>query len=104
VAVDMESAAVAKVCETMRRPFAILRAIADPAERGIPWPALAGLDRHGRTRPLNVIWRLARRPASLPAVIQVGRDTKVALAALGLAAGVLGASLGFQAPQVVGEE
>ena len=42
-AVDMESHILAAVAARHGLPFLVLRAIADPAERGIPGPALAGL-------------------------------------------------------------
>src|SRR3712207_2397214 len=46
--VDLESLAVARVCRDHGRPFAVLRAVADPAERALPPAALAGLDEAGR--------------------------------------------------------
>jgi len=96
VAVDLESAAVARACAQAGKPFAVLRAVADPAEREIPAPALAGLDPRGRMRPGAVAARLLRQPRDLLGLVRLGWDTRTALTALGRAARVLGPSLGFQ--------
>jgi hopanoid-associated phosphorylase len=96
LAVDMESGAVAAACAAAGRPFAVLRAVADPVERAIPAAALVGLAPDGRTTALPVIAGLLRRPADLPGVIRLGLDTKAALRALRLAVGRLGPTLGFQ--------
>ena len=96
LAVDLETASVARICRAAGKPFAVLRAIADPYDRGIPDAALAGLDETGETRPWPVILRLARQPLSLPGLIRVGLDSKAALNALAAAAGQLGPTLGFQ--------
>ncbi|HIJ37274.1 MAG TPA: nucleoside phosphorylase [Rhodospirillaceae bacterium] len=82
LAVDMESGAVALACQQAGKPFAVLRAIADPAQRAIPPLALLGLDADGRTRPWPVIAGLMRSPEQLPALVRVGRDSRQALAAL----------------------
>ena len=89
LAVDMESGAVAEACVRAGKPFAVLRAIADPAGRGIPALAMRGLGPEGETRPLAVAAGLLRRPGDLPALIRLGRDSQAALAALGVAGSVL---------------
>jgi adenosylhomocysteine nucleosidase len=97
VAVDLESAAVAETCTEAGKPFAVLRAVADPYDRGIPASALVGLDENGDTRPLAVMQALLRRPQDLPGLIRVGLDTKAALQALDQAVRALGPALGFEA-------
>ncbi|MSO75415.1 MAG: hypothetical protein EXQ87_00680 [Alphaproteobacteria bacterium] len=95
VAVDMESEAVARVAFQAGLPFLLVRAIADPASRAIPPVALAALGPHGRIRPLATLMALARDPAQFPALLQVARDMRAALATLGDVARLGGPSLGF---------
>ena len=93
--VDLESGAVAEACRLAGKPFAVLRAVADPAGRAVPTLAMAGLGPDGRTRPWAVAGGLARRPWELPALIRLGVETGAALRALSAAAGLLGPALGF---------
>ncbi|MDR3439299.1 nucleoside phosphorylase [Telmatospirillum sp.] len=98
VAVDLESAAVAQACAAAGIPFAVIRAVADPAERRLPTLALDALDETGRPRPMKVAAGLLRRPEELPGLIRVGLDSRAALSALRAAVRRLGPALGFQAP------
>jgi len=93
--IDLESGAVAEACAAAGKPFAVIRAVADPAERAIPEFALKGLAEDGRTRALPVILGLLGRPHQLPALLGLARDNRAALASLGAAARLLGAPLGF---------
>jgi hopanoid-associated phosphorylase len=93
--IDLESGAVAEACAAAGRPFAVIRAVADPAERAIPEFALKGLAEDGRTKALPVILGLLGRPHQLPALLGLARDNRAALASLGAAARLLDASLGF---------
>lgn len=93
--VDMESGPVAEACAAIGKPFAVLRAVADPAERAIPAFALDGLDGDGRTRIAPVILGLIKQPASLSALIRLAGDSRKAMQSLGAAARLLGPSLGF---------
>ena len=93
--IDLESGAVAEACAAAGKPFAILRAVADPAQRAIPAFALKGLAEDGRTRALPVLLGLLRRPLQLPALLGLARDNRAALQSLGRAARLLDASLGF---------
>ena len=93
--IDLESGPVAEVCAAAGKPFAVLRAVADPAGRAIPEFALKGLAEDGRTRALPVILGLLGRPLELPALLGLARDNRAALASLGRAARLLDASLGF---------
>jgi len=93
--IDLESGAVAEVCAAAGKPFAVIRAVADPAGRTIPEFALKGLAEDGRTRALPVILGLLGRPHKLPALLGLARDNRAALEALGAAARLLDASLGF---------
>ena len=93
--IDLESGAVAEACAAKGVPFAVLRAVADPADRAIPAFALKGLAEDGRTRALPVILGLLGRPWELPALLGLARDNRAALASLGAAARLLDATLGF---------
>ncbi len=82
IAVDLESHLVADAAAAAGIPFAVLRAVADPAERALPPAALIGLDAAGRPALGRVLLSLARQPGQLPTLLQLARDTRRALAAL----------------------
>lgn len=92
--VDMESGAMARACAKAGKPFAVLRAVADPAQRGLPKSVFVGLALDGSPRPWAVMGALLRRPWELPGLIRVGLDSRAALVALGDAVKVVGPSLG----------
>ena len=92
VAVDMETHRLARVgADAGCRVFAV-RAIADPAERGLPRLVQHALDESGRPRIGRVLRELLARPADLRAILRVKKETDEALAALERAA-----------PDVIGE-
>jgi hopanoid-associated phosphorylase len=93
--IDLESGAVAEACAAKGVPFAVLRAVADPADRAIPAFALKGLAEDGRTQALPVILGLLGRPWELPALLGLARGNRAALASLRAAARLLDATLGF---------
>ncbi|NUB24760.1 hypothetical protein [Azospirillum brasilense] len=92
-AVDLESLAVARACQAWGRPFAVLRAVADPAWRALPTAALAGLNGEGRITPGAVLARLTANPSQLVALGRLAWDLGRALAALRRAAGAFPADL-----------
>jgi adenosylhomocysteine nucleosidase len=81
-AIDLESGAVAVAAVASGLPFAILRAICDPAERDLPPAALAALDQRGIIGFRRVLASLSRQPNQLPALIALARDAAKARAAL----------------------
>jgi adenosylhomocysteine nucleosidase len=81
-AIDMESGAVAAVARTRNLPFAVLRAVCDPATADLPPAALAALDAVGSIAILRVLASLARRPAQLPALLRLSAQAAAARAAL----------------------
>lgn len=93
--VDMESGALAAACLSRGLPFAVLRAVADPAERSIPLAALAGLEADGSVNPWAVLRALCRSPFDAPNLVRLALDNHKALSALRLACRRLGPSLGF---------
>jgi adenosylhomocysteine nucleosidase len=82
LAVDMESAALAKVAMEHNVPFVALRAIADPAGHGLPPAALLPLSPSGRPRLLAILWSVLSNPGQIPALIRTARQTGAALKSL----------------------
>lgn len=80
--VDMESGAVARVAASDGLPFAILRAVCDPADFSLPRVACLPLTRSGRVRPISVTYALASRPAELGDVVRLARHAANARRAL----------------------
>ncbi len=81
-AIDLESGAVARVAARHGLPFAVLRAICDPAGRTLPPAALVALDGRGAIGFLRVLASVARHPRQVPSLIALGRDAAAARAAL----------------------
>jgi adenosylhomocysteine nucleosidase len=73
-AVDLESGAVARVADEAGLPFAVVRAICDPAERDLPPAALSALSDAGAIGVLRVIGSVLARPGQVPALLALGRD------------------------------
>jgi adenosylhomocysteine nucleosidase len=82
LAVDLESGPVARVAAEAGIPFIALRAIADPAWRGLPEAALLPLDAEGRPRLSAVFGSIAKRPGQIPGLIATALDTRAALRSL----------------------
>jgi adenosylhomocysteine nucleosidase len=77
-AVDLESGSVARAAVARGIPFAVLRAICDPAERTLPAAALAALDARGVIGFWRVITSLAVRPGQLPVLLAQAVDAVAA--------------------------
>jgi adenosylhomocysteine nucleosidase len=73
-AVDLESGAVARVAAEHGLPFAVVRAICDPAERDLPAAALTALDQKGAIGLIRVLGSLLRQPGQLPNLLGLARD------------------------------
>ena len=81
-AVDLESGAVAGVAAEHGLPFAVLRAICDPAERDLPPAALIALDRHGVIGLARVLGSILAHPAQVAGLLALARDAAAARRAL----------------------
>jgi adenosylhomocysteine nucleosidase len=81
-AVDLESGAVAEVAAAAGIPFAVMRAVCDPASRTLPSAAMEALDEHGRISGLRIAGVLARHPWQILGLIALGRDAARARRAL----------------------
>ncbi len=73
-AVDLESGAVARIAARHRLPFAVLRAVCDPADRTLTPAALVGLTARGGMAVGAVMLGLLRQPGELPALLALARD------------------------------
>ena len=82
LAVDLESLPAAHAAHAASKPFLVLRAVADPAGRGLPAAALVGLHPSGRAAPGRVLAAVLRQPGQIPDLIATARDTRRALSAL----------------------
>jgi adenosylhomocysteine nucleosidase len=81
-AVDLESGAVARVAHRHGLPFAVLRAVCDPAHRSLPPMALAAVNGSGKIRALSVLGSIVARPRHIPALLWLARDAALARRAL----------------------
>lgn len=78
-AVDMESAAVARVARDRNKPFLVIRAVADPADMAVPSAVLRAMDAEGKVNLRRLLLALFARPGELPALIRLGLHFKAAL-------------------------
>lgn len=82
MAADMESHIVAYEARQAGIPFVVLRAIADPSDRGVPAIAADALTPEGEPRTGLVLRRLIGRPDMLPGLLRIASDTRRALRTL----------------------
>lgn len=82
LAVDLESAIVARAAEAAGIPFLVLRTIADPVRRELPPAALIPLAEGGTPAFARVVAEVVRRPRQIAALFGLARETRQALTAL----------------------
>jgi hopanoid-associated phosphorylase len=82
LAVDMESHIAGAIAAAHGLPFAVCRAIVDPAWRTLPSAATAGLRDDGSTALGPILRELLRQPSQLGALIQVAIDARAARTSL----------------------
>ena len=93
--VDTESHLVAAAARRIGVPFAVVRVVADPANRQVPKCALDAVRPDGSSDALSVLRASARRPAEVPLLLAVARDAWRARRALVRARRLLDARFGF---------
>jgi len=81
-AIDLESGAVALVAGAEKIPFAVLRAICDPAARELPPAAQLALDQAGFIGVWRVLFSTARRPGQIFTLFALAADVAAAHRAL----------------------
>jgi len=82
LAVDMETEIVRRHAQRAGLPMATVRAISDSADQELPVGMDRWIDAEGRVR-LGVLSReILRRPGNLPALIRLGRQSRLATAIL----------------------
>jgi adenosylhomocysteine nucleosidase len=100
-AVDMESLTAGRYARERTIPFAILRAVADPAERNLPPLALKAIAPNGRIKIQAVVGGLIRSPRQLAGLSALAADSRAAFRALERCRGLLpGLFLGLGAADV----
>ena len=82
LAADIESGAVAAAAAKAGLPFAVLRAVCDPADRDLPPAARTALDAAGRIQLIRLLQSVIRHPTQIGALIQLGQDAALARRAL----------------------
>ncbi len=77
-AIDLESGAVALAAARHGLPFAVVRAVCDPAGTNLPPAALAALDAGGAIGLLRVLGSVARRPGQIGDLLRLAQDARLA--------------------------
>ena len=81
-AIDLETAAVVRAALAHGLPFAVLRAVCDPANASLPPAARAALDIDGGIGLWRVLQSLIRQPRQIPDLLALARDADTARRAL----------------------
>ena len=81
-AIDMESLIAGRFARRSDTPFAILRAVADPAERDLPSLAANAIDPEGRVNAHAVVTGLLLSPGQIGQLGRLARDSRAAFLAL----------------------
>ncbi|MFV2058319.1 MAG: hypothetical protein ACC707_17775 [Thiohalomonadales bacterium] len=82
IAVDMESAAIARMAHTHHLPFLSLRAIVDSLDRHIPAVVTNAMDKQGNVNTGKLLLGLFRQPTALMPLIQLAGSFYLAKKAL----------------------
>jgi nucleoside phosphorylase len=87
IAMDMETSAVAAVCEERGCPWSVVRAISDRSSDGIADQAVFELAHPDGSPNLRAVARFfVRHPGRIPQLVRLGRDANVATNAAATAA------------------
>lgn len=98
LAVDMESAAIARAARASGLPFLAVRAIADHAAMNLPAAVLKALNPRGDVRMGVLLAHIARRPREIPELMALGRAFGAAMRTLGEVRVAAGPNFGFPHP------
>lgn len=86
--VDMESWAVATVAKKAGVPLAVMRAVADPFDKGLLPELMVGVTPEGNLAQLSAVKVLLRKPWLIPSALQIGRYSAMAQRTLRRAIGM----------------
>jgi len=86
---DMETFALARLCEDRRLPFFAMRAVSDGADTDLPFDPWSVCDAGGIYRPARALGLFLARPQLLARGISLFRNSKIASHHLGQAVSVL---------------
>jgi adenosylhomocysteine nucleosidase len=78
IAVDMESAAAAQICQQKKIPFIAIRSIADPANFDLPKAISHSIDSEGSVNLTQLIFYIICHPSELPSLVRLGYHFKAA--------------------------
>lgn len=78
VAVDMESAELARIAAQNTIPFLVMRTVADAHDQPLPQVAVAALSSSGDLRIAALLGRLLRRPGEIAALIRLQANFRTA--------------------------
>lgn len=95
---DMESHVAAQMARQAGLPCAVLRVVADAADRGLPPAAVIGMRPGGGINLMGVLGSLLRHPRQLPDLARVAGDVRIAVQQLTRCRQLLGPALGWTAP------
>jgi hypothetical protein len=79
LAVDMESAAILRWAGAQGLPAAVVRAVSDPAGRGVPADLAGAVAADGRLRPMGAIGAVLARPSAAADAVALRAGTRAAL-------------------------
>ena len=82
LAIDMESAAIARLAKAEHLPFLVIRSIADHASMTFPEAINRSLNPRGDVNIGPLLLELLRRPQDLKGLIQLGRSFSLAMTTL----------------------
>jgi hypothetical protein len=77
-AVDMESYTILAEAARCGVPAVAIRAIGDTADFDMPYDFERARDAQGQIRVMGILSQVLRRPAGLPDLLKLGRDSKFA--------------------------
>ena len=93
LALDMESAAMGRVAHTVRVPFLVVRAIADPASMTLPASVVHALDAQGVVRIPKLLGSALRNPLDFIGLARLGWHFHAAMQTLERAHRLIGHAL-----------
>jgi adenosylhomocysteine nucleosidase len=73
---------VARVATAATVPFAVLRAVADPADRDLPPAAVTALSEAGKIKGGKVLGSVLRQPGQIGELVLLARNAAAARSAL----------------------